>query len=190
MRGSVVLIALGLCLTSAYSQAECISKDGEPVNAGFLECARDGNRYLGEIDRTLVRFLLGTWSTNCSAMKSKVVYRFQDQQFISQIYDLDEKDNTLKSPVFLEIVGLRESGGLVYLAGKTHLTTVLPSVASSSEVSSDVLVTYKAIDKNTRAVEEGYIVRNGKIEQDIKGGVFVKNGEKMVYARCPEEPHH
>ncbi len=189
MRTSVILMTLALLVTGESLRAECISKDGEHLGTGFLECVKNGNRYLGEIEPSLMKYLMGTWSTNCTEMKSKIVYQFTNKQLIGQLYYIDTKDKILKSPAFLEIIGLRSSGGLVYLAGKSHATYSLGSPAPINETSSYVLVVYKEIDKNTRVVEEGYIVREGNIEQDIKDGVFVKNGEKMNYSRCLADSH-
>ncbi len=189
MRVSVIFFMLILALMSHAVDAECFSQDGEKINAGFLECTKNGHRYLGEIEPSAVRFLLGTWSTDCAAMKSKIVYQWRDKKFIVQIYDANPKENILTSQIFLEVLGIKVSGGLLYLAGKSHTTLALSSTVSSSESSVYVLVAYKEIDKNTRSVEEGYIIRDGTVEQDIKDGVFVKSGEKMVYSRCHEDGH-
>ncbi|CAK0780534.1 hypothetical protein CCP3SC15_770006 [Gammaproteobacteria bacterium] len=188
MRILIVIMVLLLLPASERVEAECISKDGENIKAGFLECAKDGNRYIGEIDRSIVDFLVGTWSTNCSAMKSKIVYQFNNLgQFTSQIYHLDSKDNTLKLSVFLEILGLKLSGGLVYMAGKSHIPLGQPPSGLRSNVADYVLVVYQNIDKNTRSIEDGYTIKDGVVEQEIKDGALAASGTKVIYFRCPEE---
>ena len=182
--GFLILFSL---LVGGNAGAECISKDGENINSGFLECTKNGNRYLGEIDQSIIKFLVGSWSTDCATMKTKIVYQLNNQgQFISQIYNFDTEGNILKSSVFLEILGLKSSGGLVYMASKSHSIEQLPS-SSQTKVADYVLVVYKTIDENTRAIEDGYIIKDGVIEQEIKDGVLLKNGTKIIYFRCPEE---
>jgi len=188
MHVPVAPVILSLFLAGGNAGAECISKDGESMDSGFLECAKDGNRYVGEMDQSIINFLTGSWSTDCAIMKTKMIYQLNNTgQLISQFYNFDVNDDILKSPVFFEILGIKSSGGFVYIASKSHSTLEQPASGSQAMAADYLLVVYQKIDENTRLIESGYIIKNGVTEQEIKDGILVKAGTKVIYFRCPEE---
>ena len=179
------LVVCVLIFTNKNIYADCISKDGNNLNSGFIECVKNGDRYIGKIDDLIANFLIGTWSTNCATMKSKIVnQRNSDGRFISQIYNLDSTDNTFKLSAFFEVLGLKLSSGLVYVAAESHPLTTQPPLSPQYNVSDYFLVVFKKIDENSRSIEDGYTIKDGVVEQEIKNGFLVNTNEKVIDFCC------